>query len=274
MFFRLRSCYVSNFNARHVVITNSGLRGTSFRGSACNKLKLKPNGTELCVCVQYVSGALGRTAAYSSCLSHMWNDSHSQGWIFFFFKIPLQSSHIHITTTLKGNQPTMEEGRCVQQYSETVHFPSAFRPVMVTNKSPWFSSYNTLKIPLEKKTHLPVFFFFLPQCLYSAELCLGYTNAWTSLFFPRVVIYKHGQGCHTPQYSGSTRNAGRSASNYLIMFLGSFLYVKIKNAECIKTDVSSHSGVCPWGLVFVKDLLSWWRCLSNGMHVPVHKKWR
>lgn len=81
----------------------------------------------------------------------------------------------------------------------------AVRPVMATNKSPSFSSCNTLKIPIETNGYL---------CIY----CAATPTHLSSLFIPRVVIYKHRQGRHTQYCSGSTRNVGRSAINYLMMF--------------------------------------------------------
>lgn len=139
----------------------------------------------------------------------------------------------------------------------------AVRPVMATNKSPSFSICNTLKIPIETNAYLPVFFFF-----FSSSVLILCRTVWatpthlSSLFIPRVVIYKHRQGRHTQYCSGSTRNVGRSAINYLMTFLNSFLYVKIKYGKCVTLTTamqSSHSGVCT--LYILIALLNVWACM-------------
>lgn len=98
---------------------------------------------------------------------------------------------------------------------------------------------------LYRKTHF--FLFFPPFSVYIMQNSVWATQThYRPCSSPRGAIYKHGQGRHTQWYSGSTRDLGRSASNYLIRLLGSFLYDKIKNRKLITTDVQSlYSGVCP-----------------------------
>lgn len=191
MLLRLLPCYVSDFYARHVVIMNVQLKRYEFTRLHSNKAKLKhPNVTELlCVCVyeqphEWVSIALGRTAAYSSCLSHMWNDSHTHGWMFssskYLYSLPTYTSPPLQTTTSPQWRKAGVFNIPLKLY--IFHWKQrSFRAIMATNKYPWFSSSHTLKIPIQKNAHLPVFFFFPPlQCLYYAELCLGYANALSS----------------------------------------------------------------------------------------------
>ncbi len=144
LFFRLRSCYVSDFNARHVVITNSGLRGTSFWGSACNKVKLKLNETELCVCSRLAELSEERLLVPAVC--HTCEMTHT-----------LRGGYFHLQNTFTvfphthrhhfKRQPAHNGGRPVC-LAVLWNLTFSVRPVMITYKSPWFSRYNTLKIPV------------------------------------------------------------------------------------------------------------------------------
>lgn len=71
---------------------------------------------------------------------------------------------------------------------------------------------------------------------------------------PRVVIYKHGQGRHTPWYSASTRDVGHSASIYLITLLGSFLYDKKKIENVSQQMCSPHIVVFALGGLFLQKI--------------------
>lgn len=139
----------------------------------------------------------------------------------FIFKIPLQSSHMHIASTLNDNSPQWRKASALNSpISSLFQQKAKNRQACYGNKNPLFSSPHTLKTPIQKNAHLP----FL--CLYFAELCLGYAHVLSSLFFPQVVIYKHGQGRHTSRYSGIIKDVGRLTGNDLIMLIGSFCMTK------------------------------------------------
>lgn len=152
---------------------NVQLKRYEFTRLHSNKAKLKhPNVTELlCVCVyeqphEWVSIALGRTAAYSSCLSHMWNDSHTHGWMFssskYLYSLPTYTSPPLQTTTSPQWRKAGVFNIPLKLY--IFHWKQrSFRAIMATNKYPWFSSSHTLKIPIQKNAHLPVFFFSPPS---------------------------------------------------------------------------------------------------------------
>lgn len=160
----------------------------SFPDCISNKAKLKhPNVTEqLCVHVSSRMSGLANSRK-NSCLfqlsvTHVKWLTHS--WVdVFIFRIPLQSSHIHRHHFTQQLAHTGGRLECSTFFWNIFHRKRrAVRAIMATNKNPWFNSSHNLKIPVQKNTHLPVFFPL--QCLYYAELCLGYANSLSSPFFP------------------------------------------------------------------------------------------
>lgn len=168
---------------------NVQLKRYEFPRLHSNKAKLKhPNVTELlcvCVCVWAATWVGLHSSRKNSCLFQL-SVTHvkwlTYSWVdVFIFKIPLQSSHIHIATTSNDNQPTMEESWCGQHSSKTVFSTESEEPSGLLWQQiniPDSAALTPWKYPY-RKSHIFLFFFSI-QCLYYAELCLGYANALSS----------------------------------------------------------------------------------------------